>query len=128
MEISIEEYKRATAAELSEMIGVTQRRIRQLYEEGYFRKAERGKFWRFHCADAYATLNQFGNSARSLDCDTLAAVQQILNCAIGRNVYPPEDRKAWRKAMAEKGLTADQADAALFRAAAFLGNRCPRFE
>ena len=128
MRAEVEEYKRATAAELSTMIGVSQRRVRQLYEEGYFRKAERGRFWRTHCADAYATLNRFGDSARNLDCDTLAAVDHILSCAIGRNVYPPEDRKAWRKAMAEIGLTHDQADAALFRAAAFLGHRCPRFE
>jgi hypothetical protein len=102
--------------------------VRQLYEQGLLRKASRGKFWLTHARDCFEAIEMFGDRAREQDGDTLAALSHIRKCTIGGVAYPAEDRKAWRRLMVEMGATADQADAALFRAAAFLGHRCPRFE
>ena len=118
-----------TAAELAELMGVTPRRIRQLYEEGRLVKRGRGTFDTMH-----AILANIGGAAlgqdrrRGVPAHVVAAVGWLTGFT-GKLAAPvtPDDLAAWREGCARWGCTADEAAGFLAAGAALLADRAPKF-
>lgn len=119
----------ATAGELADLLGVTPRRVRQLYEEGRLVKRGRGTFDVMH-----AILSSIGGAAlgqdrkRGVPAHVLAAVGWLSGFA-GKLAAPvtPADLAAWREGCARWGCTADDAAGLLAAGAALLADRAPKF-
>ena len=113
------------AKELGDVLGVSERRVRQLADEGRIRRVGRGRF-----DVVYAMYENIG--ARVLGQNRRRRVSAQVAVAAGWLAGLPEtatrgDVAAFHAGARARGLTGADTTAAIDEAVALLGRRAPRF-